>query len=127
MHDYHAAESVVRRLRDADLVDVTEVRIQAGAAFSPVALRQAYEMLTLGTPLQGSRLVVEPVEEECTCPACGTTWGVRCEDVVGSLVACRSCGAPAEIEGLAHISVVGVSPPRRAGRPQASAGATHFS
>ena len=44
--------------------DVTEVRIRAGAAFSPVALRQAYEMLTLGTPLQGSRLLVEPGQDE---------------------------------------------------------------
>ena len=110
MHDYHAVEAVVGRLTDAHLTDVTEVRIRAGAAYSPVALRQAYEMLTLGTPLNGSRLVVESVEDECTCPACGASWDLACEDVVGHLAICRSCGAPAEVEGLADIVVVGISP-----------------
>jgi Zn finger protein HypA/HybF involved in hydrogenase expression len=110
MHDYHAVETVVGRLREANLTGVDEVRIRAGAAYSPVALRQAYEMLTLGTPLQSSRLVVEAAQTECTCPACGTSWDVRCEDVLGGMVVCRSCGTPAEVEGLADIVVVGISP-----------------
>jgi Zn finger protein HypA/HybF involved in hydrogenase expression len=110
MHDYHAVEAVVERLREANLTGVDEVRIRAGAAYSPVALRQAYEMLTLGTPLQGSHLVVEQAEATCTCPACGTSWEVRCEDVAGHLVVCRSCGASIQIEGLADIVVVGISP-----------------
>ena len=110
MHDYHAVEAIVGRLRAADLDDVTEVRVRAGAAYSPVALCQAYEMLTLGTPLYGSRLVVELAEAECTCPACGASWDVTCEDVMGHLVVCRSCGAAAQVEGLAQIVVLGVFP-----------------
>ena len=110
MHDYHAAEAIVGRLRDAGLTEVTEVRIRAGAAYSPASLQQAYEMLTLGTSLAGSRLVVESVEDECTCPACGASWGVGSEDVAGHLVICPSCGAPAEVEGLAAVVIVGISP-----------------
>ncbi len=109
MHDYHAAEAVVGYLTRAGLVDVGEVRIQAGPAHSPVALRQAYEMLTLGTPLAGSSLFVETTEERCTCPACGQTWDVRCDDVLGHVVVCPSCGTPSSADGLAEIAVVEVT------------------
>lgn len=109
MHDYHAVEAVVARLTSAHLTDVVEVRIRAGAAFSPVALRQAYEMLTLGTPLHGSHLLVEPMEDECPCPACGEARHITCEDLAGHLVVCPSCGTPSPIDGLSGIEVTGIS------------------
>ena len=71
MHDPHVVEAVVGMLRKAELTPLDEVRILAGPACSAVALQQAYEMLTLDTPLYGSRFAVEPAVSECTCPACG--------------------------------------------------------
>lgn len=108
MHDYQAAEAIVRRLTEAGLGDVAEVRIQAGPAFSPVALQQAYEMVTLGTPLAASCLRVEGVDEACACPACGLAWNVLCEDVAGHVVVCPACGAPTSIAGLASLQIVGI-------------------
>lgn len=110
MHEYHAVEAVVERLTSAHLEDVTEVRIRAGAAFSPVALRQAYEMLTLGTPLQASRLLVEAASSECTCPSCVHTWAVSTDDLAGHVIVCPSCGTPFPLEDVTCIEVIGVSP-----------------
>jgi len=66
MHDYHAVEALVGRLASGVIGTerIVEVRIRAGATFSPEALQQAYEVITLGTPLEGSRLVVEPGQDE---------------------------------------------------------------
>jgi Zn finger protein HypA/HybF involved in hydrogenase expression len=109
MHDYHAVQAVVDRLTAAGLGAVTEVRIQAGAAYSPVALRQAYEMLTLGTALAGSRLLVEQADQECSCPACGAAWRVTCDDLIGHTVVCPSCGVPASVEGATSLQVIGIT------------------
>jgi Zn finger protein HypA/HybF involved in hydrogenase expression len=108
MHDYQAVETIVRRLTEAGLRDVAEVRIQAGPAFSPVALLQAYEMVTLGTPLATSRLKVETADEECVCPSCGQAWNVRCGDVAGHVVVCPACDTPTSIDGLASVRIVGI-------------------
>jgi len=109
VHDHHAVEALIDRLTRAGLGGVTEVRIQAGAAFSPEALQQAYQMLTPDTPLEGSRLVVADLAEERSCAACGRSWAVTREDVVGHVVVCPSCGALSPIEGSAGIEVVGVT------------------
>jgi Zn finger protein HypA/HybF involved in hydrogenase expression len=95
-------------LTEAGLGDVAEVRIQVGPAFSPVAMLQAYEMVTLGTPLATSRLQVETTEQACSCPACGEAWNVRCEDMAGHMVVCPACDAPTSIEGLTSVQIVGI-------------------
>lgn len=109
MHDQHAIQALIDRLTAAGLEDVAEVRIQAAAIFSPEALQQAYEMLTQGTPLAGSRLVVAEWDHDCTCPSCGRAWKVAREDVEGHVVVCPSCGAICPVEGGAGIEVIGVT------------------
>jgi hydrogenase nickel incorporation protein HypA/HybF len=113
VHDYHAAEALVERLTGeldgTELGRVAEVRIRASPVFSPEALQQAYEMLTRETPLQGSRLVVEGLPDERECPACGSSWLVSSDDLVGHLLVCPSCGALSGIEGGAGIEVVAVT------------------
>jgi hydrogenase nickel incorporation protein HypA/HybF len=113
MHDYHAVEALVEQLTGTlgslDVERIDEVRIRADAVFSPEALQQAYEMLTPGTPLEGSRLVVEEVHGERECPACGKTWAVSHGDLAGHMLICPSCGALSSIEGGAGIEVVGVT------------------
>lgn len=107
MHDHHAVEELIERL--SCLEHVREVRVRAGAIFSPEALEQAYEMLTAGTPLESSYLVVEELPEERGCPACGASWVVSPDDVAGHVVLCPSCGTPSPIGSQgAGIEVVGV-------------------
>jgi Zn finger protein HypA/HybF involved in hydrogenase expression len=110
VHEQHAVDAVVRRLTAAGLTDVTEVRIRAGAAFAPEALHQAYEMLTLGTPLEGSRLLVEPAEDACVCASCGHSWVPVRDDLAGHLVLCPSCGAASPLDDVASVQVIGISP-----------------
>jgi hydrogenase nickel incorporation protein HypA/HybF len=113
MHDYHAVEALVERLKHetADLEGerIAEVRIRADAVFSPEAMQQAYEMLTPGTPLEGSRLVVEEQASEHECPACGARWMVSRDDLAGHMLVCPSCGALSPIEGGSGIEVVAVT------------------
>ena len=109
MHDQHAIQALIDRLTAAGLEEVTEVRIQAAAIFSPEALQQAYEMLTQDTPLAGSQLVVTEWEHECACPACGHSWKVERDDVEGHVVVCPSCGAICPFESGAGIEVIGIS------------------
>lgn len=115
MHDYQVIEAVVRRLTEAGLRDVTEVRIRVGPAFSPVALRQAYEMVTLGTPLASSHLRVETAEQPCACRACGEVWTVRSGYPAGHMVLCPACGAPTPTDGLTDVQIVHVDGPTTLG------------
>jgi len=113
VHDHDAVRALVERLTDGstDLpADVAEVRIRAGAAFSPEALEQSYEMLTPGTPLEGSRLLVEPAQDECVCARCGSSWIPTISDLAGHVLLCPSCGAPLPIDDFASIEVLGISP-----------------
>ncbi|HEX9122316.1 MAG TPA: hydrogenase maturation nickel metallochaperone HypA [Actinomycetota bacterium] len=113
MHDYHAVHALVERLTGeldpAELEAVARVRIRAGAAFSPEALMQAYEMLTLATPLEGSRLVVEGSTDRAECPTCGHAWAVTDDDLAGHWLACPSCGALCEFGTGAGLEVVGIT------------------
>jgi len=115
VHDYHAVKALVERLTSEleDRERITEVRIRAAATYSPEALEQAYEMLTQGTRLDGSRLVVEDLPDERECSACGHSWTVTRDDLVGHLVVCPSCGTPSAIEGGSGIAVVGVTATER--------------
>ena len=61
MHDYHAMTSLIDRVLATPGDPPTEVRIQAGPTFTPEALTQAYEILTMGTRLGAL----------CVCPFCG--------------------------------------------------------
>lgn len=113
MHDYHAVKALVERLTggsdDPGWQGVAAVRVRAGAAFSPEALEQAYEMLTVDTPLEGSRLVVEELPEERTCPACGRSWAVSREDLAGHLLVCPACGALSELGDGALLEVLEIT------------------
>lgn len=107
MHDQHAIRELIERL--SCLERVAEVRVRAGPVFSPEALEQAYAMLTAGTRLQGSRLVVEERREERSCGSCGHTWEVSPEDVAGHVVLCPGCGEPAPLQDVAVLEVIGIA------------------
>lgn len=109
MHDYHAVSALIDRLNaGADAGEVEEVRVRASPIFSPESLQQAYEMQTIDTPLEGSRLIVEEADDDRTCDACGRVWRLSPDDVAGHLVVCPSCGAITPIDESAGLELLEV-------------------
>jgi len=119
VHDYHAVKALIARL--SSQLDaggrVAEVRIQASPVYSPEALEQAFEILAPGTPLAGSRLVVEPVPELRSCSRCGSSFEVAPERLAGHLVICPDCGEPSLLEVETGITLVGISRDPGSARP----------
>ena len=113
MHDYHAVAALIDRLTGgAGTVDgerISEVRIRTTAVHSVEALQQAFAMLTPGTMLEGSELVVEERPDERECGACGKSWVLTSEDLAGHLLLCPSCGVPSSGAVGAGIDVVGIT------------------
>jgi Zn finger protein HypA/HybF involved in hydrogenase expression len=111
MHDYHAVKALIDRLMadGASPSSIAEVRIRASARLSPEALQQAYEMLAQGTPLEGSRLVVDPSRDQHTCPACQGPFPITPDDLAGHLLVCPACGAVSATELDATVQVVSIT------------------
>jgi Zn finger protein HypA/HybF involved in hydrogenase expression len=111
MHDHVAVTALIDHLTRGSVPaeGIAEVRVRAGASYSREALEQAYEMLVQDTPLEGSRLVVEPTRDEHACAACGNRWLVTPEDVAGHVLLCPSCGVPSAIEHGAQLELVDVA------------------
>jgi len=111
MHDHAAVTALIEHLTRGPVpaASIAEVRVRAGASFTPEALEQAYEMLVQATPLEGSRLVVESSQDEQVCAACGNRWLVTPEDVSGHVLLCPSCGVPSVIEHAARLAVLAIS------------------
>ncbi len=112
MHDFHAAEALVERLKGdystAELECVAEVQIRASAVYSPEALQQGYEMLTLGTALCASRLVVEEAACDHRCPNCGRTWRISRDDLVDHMILCTFCATLSPIDANACVELLAV-------------------
>lgn len=110
VHDYHAVQGLVRRLLETPegAAGITAVSVRASPVFSPEALTQAYEILTAGTPLAGTRLELEDLPDRRTCASCGSSFAITRDDVVGHLVVCPSCGEPSDLEVGNGLRLVGV-------------------
>ena len=95
MHELSIAMSIVELAEEeADRrgVQVNAVHLKLGALSGVVkeALLSCYEMACEGTPLQGSRLLVEDVPVVIFCPSC------RSQRPLSSvqLFRCPQCGTP---------------------------------
>ena len=112
MHEYGLMEEVVgillEKMKEPGVcppgADI-EVVLKVGgfAVHSAAATRQAYEVLTQGTPLEHSRLTLSIGPVNLACTQCGhkETLG---DDQVDShdplpLVECPACGAVAPVQG----------------------------
>jgi Zn finger protein HypA/HybF involved in hydrogenase expression len=112
VHDYHAVRALVEVLTDELGAEgagrVARVHVRPDATLSPEALTLAYEMLTAGTPLDGSRLVVEE-PDPTECPACGAWWAPTYEHLAGPLIVCPACGALSGVGGATGIRVLEIA------------------
>jgi hydrogenase nickel incorporation protein HypA/HybF len=102
VHELSLARSVVEIAAEALRGDgggtaaVVRVRVGALAGVAPEALTFCYEVAARGTPVEGSRLVVEVAPVVLHCPACDRD--VEPPDVCR--LACPVCGtATADVRG----------------------------
>ena len=108
MHEVSLVESMVtaleKMMEEEKWKKITEVRLRVGVLrqVNPDILAFAFETVTKGTPLEGSRLIVTDIPLEYRCRDCGQMWG----DENGLCPACGSgsretlAGMELEIESL---------------------------
>lgn len=116
MHEYGFMRDVVDRVleecRNADGRVATRVRIEVGefAVASRESLETAFEVLTRGTPLEGSALEIVEVPGHAVCPACafeGSAADLGEElSEPPALVLCPRCGSPLLVTSGAGIALV---------------------
>jgi hydrogenase nickel insertion protein HypA len=110
VHEYSVAEELVRavlaQLAERGLAGekVEEVHLRKGELrlLSDEALKQAYEILTLSTPLEGSKLVLEEVKALVSCQSCGYRGPAGyCDDpsfhFLAPILECPRCGGLVEL------------------------------
>jgi hydrogenase nickel incorporation protein HypA/HybF len=85
-------EIVEEAVRDEPAARVERVVVRVGAMVSvvPDSLSFCYEAITDGTPLAGSRLVVDEVPVRVCCNTCHYTGGLK-----GFVFRCERCGGTA--------------------------------
>ncbi len=112
MHEYALMENVIavimaelKKAGEKPAGHTLEVTLKVGALemHSEEATRQAFEVLTKGTPLEGARLnlIVSPVT--MSCPECGfrgpLPMGAADPHEALPVAECPQCGAVAPVEG----------------------------
>ena len=118
MHEYGLMQDVVKLAletcrRDGDR-EAVRVRIEVGefAVASRDSLETAYEILTRGTPLEGSSLEIAEVTGHAACENCG--FGGSAADLGDevceppALLLCPHCGSPLLVTAGAGIALVDV-------------------
>lgn len=131
MHEYSVAEELVRAVL-AELAELglqgeqlEEVHLRKGELrlLGDEALRQAYEVLTLETPLAGSKLVLEEVKAEIICRDCGYHGPAGYSDdqiyhFMAPILECPRCHGPVVLKSGRELELVQlvVATPEEAGR-----------
>ncbi len=118
MHEYGLVQDVVNLVLQRSAPDsdrrVACVRIEVGEFLvaSQESMETAYEVLTRGTPLEGSRLEVSQVKGRARCEACGFEGsGTDLGDELAeppTLLLCPTCGAPLLVIEGAGIALLDV-------------------
>lgn len=112
MHEYAAVEALIEDLSDhlaaRGVMRATAVRLRRSSAFDDEALRQAFAMLSPGTPLEGAILDVTVANLDFAC-GCGHRQVITADDLIGHLFICPSCGAAREIEHSDDLVVLAVT------------------
>ena len=82
-------------LRQPCRVDL--VRVRLGSSFSEAALLRGFDLLAVGTALEGADLEIETVSRFVAC-ACGRALLVTADDLIGQRWTCAICGHVEEID-----------------------------
>jgi Zn finger protein HypA/HybF involved in hydrogenase expression len=109
MHEVSRVAELVEAARDraADR-PVSLVRVRYATTIPEDVLRQAFEMLTVGGPLEHAILAAEPFDIRLRC-ACGFDGALGHDDVVGpSQGICPACGELSALPPTAEIELLEV-------------------
>lgn len=111
MHEFSIVEAmitqVVAKLPTAKRGDVQALRFRRGSTFSEDALRQAFEMVSKGTILENTALLVETVNHHYHC-VCGYEQVITSDDLTGHMYVCPQCGTVAEIDEAHDLTLLEV-------------------
>lgn len=113
MHEFGIVEQLIdalqHRLGHQGVTSVQAIRLRKSSAFAEGPVHQAFEMLTPGTMLEGTKLVIEEVPFDSVCAACGHSAVVTTDDLIGHLFICPECGAGQEIDEARGLVILGVT------------------
>ncbi|MCX7844098.1 MAG: hydrogenase maturation nickel metallochaperone HypA [Candidatus Bipolaricaulota bacterium] len=121
MHEYSLAQALLAGLQDHLRRNpvpgrVVKVHVRKGEllSLSEWALREAWRLLTEGTELAGSELVLENVPVRVRCPACGYAGEARHLTEEGwhiavPILSCPRCGSPVEVLEGRDLAIVGLT------------------
>ena len=118
MHEYGLMQDVVaaalETCRRQGNLPAVSVRVEVGefAVAAHESLETAYEILTRGTALEGSRLEITDVPGRAECEACGFAGSARdLDDELSeppALLFCPRCGAPLLVTAGAGLALLDV-------------------
>lgn len=83
MHEMSIAQSLIEIIQEEMVKHgaqhLRSVRLQVGemSAVVPESLSFSFEVITAGTPLEGAKLVIEPVPLEGRCRDCGRSFKIK--------------------------------------------------
>jgi Zn finger protein HypA/HybF involved in hydrogenase expression len=101
MHEFGIVQSLTNALLDQIKVEqitrVDEIHFRRGSAFSEDALRQAFAALSVGTPLENAKMVIETINLDHKC-VCGHQQIITSDDLIGHMFVCPVCGTIREVD-----------------------------
>ncbi|MHB9025302.1 MAG: hydrogenase maturation nickel metallochaperone HypA/HybF [Armatimonadota bacterium] len=113
MHEYAMIQDLVdhlqRHLKDQDIGRVLSVRLRMGSSFLEGPVRQAFEMLSVGTLLEGTALVIDEFAFEESCATCGATQTVTTDDLIGHIFICQACGAGQQLDEARGLEIISIT------------------
>jgi Zn finger protein HypA/HybF involved in hydrogenase expression len=113
MHEYSVVSQMIERLllklQTEGVKEVRAVHLRRGSTFQEGPIRQAFAMLSGGTPLANAEIVVDMYSVEHTCANCGYKQVVTADDLVGHMFICPECGTPKELDEAHALELVEVT------------------
>ena len=81
---------------------IRKINLKVGklSAVAPESLRHCFEIVSKGTPCEGSLLEIEEVPAVARCKTCHSQWTVSDLDYI-----CKKCQAPADIISGQEMSI----------------------
>ena len=84
------------------------MRVRAGGALAPEAVRHALAAASAGSVLESAEVIIEPGVTSVRC-ACGRDEPVTHDALAGSMLPCGACGALIEVPGAHALEVIDVT------------------
>jgi Zn finger protein HypA/HybF involved in hydrogenase expression len=112
VHEFGITESIIRsllaQLEREQVERVQSVRFRRSSAFAEHVLRQTFEVLSAGTPLERAELDIDVRDVTVTCPQCGASGEANSENLAGHIYICPHCCAVREVKEAHDLELIEV-------------------